>query len=97
MIPETRSAAAAAAPPRAGEPDLQGLRPRALRLSLPALLAVCMLMNVVYLQMYSTSPSTYATRTRSAHALWAADEPECTMVVLLQFSVTASLGVSRRC
>ena len=89
-IPETRSAAAAAA--TAHEPVSRTFRgyTRVLSDSIFLLfLAVCMIMNVVYLQMYST----FSVYLRDVHAIAARGygllmSLNATMVVLLQFSVT---------
>jgi len=90
MIPETRSAAASAATEH--EPVSQTFKgyTRVLSDSVFLLfLAVCMLMNLVYLQMYST----FSVYLRDAHAIGARGygllmSLNATMVVLLQFSVT---------
>jgi len=90
LIPETRSAAAAAATEQ--EPVSQTFKgyTRVLSDSVFLLfLAVCMLMNLVYLQMYST----FSVYLRDVHEIAARGygllmSLNATMVVLLQFSVT---------
>jgi MFS family permease len=90
LIPETRSAAAAAATEH--EPVSRTFKgySRVLSDSVFLLfLAVCMLMNLVYLQMYST----FSVYLRDVHEIAARGygllmSLNATMVVLLQFSVT---------